>query len=477
MNSSSESFKLDFLLRLFIEDDGYSASVMIKALDESEHAFIPMDVTDYLRRNSVGYGFDLKNIEEVLKKIKTGPVKEKISIAAGKRPIEGEDGSEEYRFRTKLMVGAQTDQRTDFRERGLINNVRPGQVIAVITKEILGKPGFKVTGEKVEPRKVRRVKMPKCGINVEVYHEDRTDTYVSMIAGNARKFFNEIQVTRDFIVNGDLDYTKGNIDFVGNVGIYGDVKSGFSVKAGGDIMIDGNVEHNAKVSTPKNITVKKTIRCGMENGMFEAGGDVTAHAIVNSKIYSNGSVFVKDYIGDSEVYCDGVFASSWGTILGSTIEAVGGISVNKVGKKDGVAKNELYSGKSSFSMKKLEKGEEEMLNLKNEMALIAKKVSIEHEEGGGDTGSPTDQDRIKQIGAARSRHVKQINERMEELEKEMNEYRRRCSVNPDAQIIVKGTIYPPVSFCNGNNEIKINDDEQEGLILEYKGDEEPEEKG
>lgn len=470
MNSSSESFKLDFLLRVFIEDDGYSASVMIKAPDESGHSFIPMDVTDYLRRNSVGYGFELKNIEEVLKLLKTGPGKEKVVVARGKRPVEGVDGAEDYRFRTKLMVGTQTDQRTDFKERGLINNVRPGQVIAIITKEIPGKPGFKVNGEKVEPRKVRKVKMPKCGINVEEYLEDRTYTYVSMIAGNARKFFNEIQVTRDFIVNGDLDYTKGNIDFVGNVGIYGDVKSGFTIKAGGDIMIDGNVEHNARVITPKNITVKKTVRCGMENGMFEAGGDVTAHTIINSKIYSNGNVFVKDYIGDSEVYCDGVFASSWGTILGSTIEAVGGINVNKVGKKDGVAKNELYSGKSRFSMKKLEKGEEEMLNLKNEMALIAKKVSIEHDEGNGTTGSQAEQDRLKKIGAARGRHVKQIHERMEALEQEMNEYRRRCSIDPDARIIVKGMIYPPVYFCNGNNELSIDDNERNGLSLEFLGD-------
>lgn len=474
MNSSSESFKLDMYLRLFIEDDGYCASIMIRQIDESRHSFIPMDVTDYLRRHSVGYGFDLKNISTVLEYVKSGPVKEKITVAIGKRPVEGEDGEEDYRFRTKLMVGAQTDQKTDYRERGLINNVRPGQVVAIITKEVPGKPGFKVTGEKIEPRKVRKVKIPKCGINVEQYREGRQYTYVSMIAGNARKFFNEIQVTRDFIVNGDLDYTKGNIDFVGNVGIYGDVKSGFSVKAGGDIMIGGNVEPNAKVLSKKNITVKKTVRCGMEQGLFEAEGDITAHTIINSKIFTNGSVFIKDFIGDSEVYCEGVFASSWGTILGSTIEAISGINVNKVGKQNSLAKNELYAGKSTLSQKRLKKKEDELQNIKNELALIAKKVAVEQEEGGGASDNIVERDRLKQIGAARTRHVKQINERIEELEEEMTELRRRISENPDAQIVVKGVIYPTAYFCNGTNLVNIDDTEQNGLTLDYKGEEVPE---
>ena len=469
MTDSSESFKLEMLLGVLIEDDGYQASVRIRQTDPKT-GFTTMDLADFLRRHSVAYGFEMNRFQEVLDKIKSGPENESIPVARGKKVVEGKDGNEEYRFRTRLLVGAQTDQKTDYRERGLVNNVRPGQVIAIITKEIPGKPGIKVTGEKIDPPPVCCVTVPKRGCNVDVYTENRTATFVAMVAGNARKLFDEIQVTKDFIINGDLDYTKGNIDFVGNVGIFGDVKSGFTIHADGDIMISGNVEPNAKVVAEKNISVKKAVRCGMENGAFYAKGDISAGTVINSRIEAGGNVFIKEYLSDSDVYCEGVFASSWGTILGSTIEAIGGINVNNIGKENSLTKNALYSGKSVLSAERLKKIEDELANLKNEIALVAKKVSIERQEGSADEMDARERDRVKQIGIARTAHIKQSKECIAELEEEQRYLQGRYRINPEATMVVKGKVYPTTLLCNGARELSIIEHEQAGVKLEYSGE-------
>ena len=466
---TNESFKLDTILTIRKEDDGYAATVTVRQLDPVT-VFLTTDVTDYLRRHSVVFGFELKKIEEAIGLIKTGPIDAVVQVARGKRTVEGKDGHEEYRFRTKLSAGAHTETRTDYRERGLVNNVRPGQILAVIEKETPGKPGIKVTGEKIDAPPVRCVKVPRPGINVETRIDGAVRTYIATAAGHARRLFDEIQVTKDFIIDGDLDYTKGNIDFVGNVGISGDVKSGFTVRAEGSISIGGSVEPNAVVIAGKNITVNDTVRCGTADGLFEAGGDITARTVLNSKIYAKGNVFIKEYISESNVYCVGKFASSWGTIIGSSVEAIGGINVNRIGKENNLAKNYIYSGRSIVSERRRKKIDEELLALKNELALIAKKVEIERsaESSGDDTIDPRERDRLKQIGIARSQHVKQIKERIEELENESRSLQHRFQINREAIMVVKGYIYPTTVIANGANELAVIEDRHNAVTLEYR---------
>ena len=471
---TAESFKLELLLSVRIEDEGYSAALTVKETD-SGTPYVTNDIADYLRRHSVAYGFDIAKLEDVVKILKNGEAGTTIQVARGKRMTPGVDGSEQYRFRTTLLAGAHSETKTDYRERGLVNNVRAGQIIATIKKEIPGKPGLMVNGTRIDAPPVLTVTVCDAGINVERYFEDNVYTYVAMTAGHARRLFSEIQVTTDFIIDGDLDYTKGNIDFVGNVGISGDVKSGFSVIAAGDISIRGNVEPGAIVKAGKSISVLGTVRCGMEHGLFEAEEDISVRSLINSRIQAGRNVFLKEFLTDSIIYCNGVFASSWGIIMGSTIEAIGGINVNKIGKDGSLSKNVIYSGKSLLSEEKLKKNNEELLNLKNELTLLAKKVAIERDGSTPDSeeADPSERDRAKQVGIARSKHVRQVKERIEEIEKEQVYLQQRFHVNPDAEMVVKGKIFPSTRLCNGANELKVIDKEEGGITLEYLSEKPP----
>ena len=45
-----------------------------------------------------------------------------------------------------------------------------------------------------------------------------------------------------YVVPGDVDFSTGNIDFIGSVKVMGSVRNGFSVKAEGNVEIMGRLE-------------------------------------------------------------------------------------------------------------------------------------------------------------------------------------------------------------------------------------------
>ncbi len=465
---------LETFIRPEISDDIYSATVTI--LRHSTDAVFGIDhIEQFLNRNNITYGLKVEGLQEIVESVKSGPDGKEIVVARGAALEEGKDGSEDYRFNIKLKAGKIDEDKIDFKERGIINNVRAGQVLAVLNKEVPGKPGMCVDGKVIEPQPVNCVKIPTAGNNVTMHVEGNTYTYTTTISGHARLVFKEIQVNEDFIIVGDLDYTKGNIDFVGNVEIKGTVKSGFKVKAGGDVLIGGDVEPDALIQAAKDVTVKGTIKCGKEPGKIIAGRHVSARRVINSLIMAKGNMFVNEQFLESVVHCDGKFASSTAKIVGSKIEAISGIYVNTVGKEDSNASNQLDAGKAIEAVMRVEKIDAELENITNEKALLAKNVTkdVGYKDGDFSNLEVTDQDRIKRLGAARSKHMKTLNEQEEELKKEKEELLPRLKENPNAKITIKGCIYPTCYIRIGEKEIKVLDGKKGSCVIDGKKEEEP----
>ncbi len=453
-------------LSISISADKYSATATITDTPQDRSA-ISSDVVDALRDAGISTGYKLLEINKLLKSLNGGKVGEEFVIAEGKRKEEGVDGQEEFRFRTKLLVGAEGEQRVDFKERGLINNVRQGQILAIQKPHKVGKAGLLVTGEKDEPNVVKHIKILKAGMNVDKFDEDNKITYVAMLKGHARKLFDEIQVCPDYVVPGDLDFTRGNIDFVGNVDVLGDIKSGFKIKSEGDIMIGGDVEPDAYLEAGGNITVRGNIRSGKKSEKIYCKGDLTAGNIINSYAKSDGNVYLKELLSDSIVFCKGRFLSSWGVILGSSIEAIGGIIVNNLGKDDSNSKNIIYSGEAYLTQERVDNIKEKLEDCNSQLALITKQVAIEKENG-----SKAESDaRVKNIAKARTEHAKQLMEEIESLSEELELLKPKLITNRNAKIEVKGRVYPTCIIKIGDNELNVMEEKLGPQSLKYKNEE------
>ncbi|MBN1981860.1 MAG: DUF342 domain-containing protein [Chitinivibrionales bacterium] len=459
---------LHSLLSVELSSDGYKASVRVLQLSPQLQVLTP-DIIEYLREKEVTQGVHLPAVNEIINTIKGGPQNKAILVAEGKVLQEGVDSVQEYYFRTKLMAGKMLDSKIDFRERGIINNVHEGQLIALIKLSIPGKPGIKVSGEVVNPAPLQKIKVPKAGVNVEVAQEGNSFTYKATKAGHARLLFNEIQVVSDFIISGDLDYTKGNIDFLGNVEVTGTVKSGFKVIAGGDVIIGGDVEQDAFIQAQGSITVRRSINSGVGTARVVAEGSIHAHRIINSVVSAGGDVYLKDHMAGSTVYCGGRFVTAWAKITGSSIEAIGGMILNTVGLENGNDSNTLIAGVTKKIADRIDVIEEQIERIKNEISLLSKQVTLQDTSYQSEEFEKLDiseQEKIKRIGIARSKHTKQLKDEMDELEKEHKQLLPRKRENIAATIQVKGALYPTCTIWLGRfKELKVLDDKRNACTL------------
>jgi uncharacterized protein (DUF342 family) len=142
-----------------------------------------------------------------------------------------------------------------------------------------------------------------------------------------------IEVNRVHRVQGDVDYSVGNIDFNGTVIIQGTIKNGFTVRAEGDVVVGGNIE-GADVQCGGDLTVSGGI---VGKSYVKASGRVRALFVENARVLCQKSVFVDRAIMHSLVIAGdrvGVTGDP-GVIVGGVVRAGKVIEAQTIGSKIG----------------------------------------------------------------------------------------------------------------------------------------------
>lgn len=222
--------------------------------------------------------------------------------ANGTMPGIGKDGWIEYAWEDGETQEKKSDDRVNLRDVIKIATVKSGDVIAMIHTPERGSEGVAVTGEKSSGEWGEKVVL-KPGVNVTV--NDGGTEFTATLSGSPRLIDGCLSVDPVYKVDGDVDFSVGNIEFNGTVEIKGSVMDGFMVKAGGSITVGGSVQaavleavgdvnvyggiitrHEGRVSAEGSVRA-----LFVENSIVQAKGDVVVErAIINSKVYSNANV-------------------------------------------------------------------------------------------------------------------------------------------------------------------------------------------
>ena len=253
----------------------------------------------------VVYGID----NAVIDKLARSPqYNQPFVVAKGLAAVEGTPGRLEYKVNLSkdMRPKENPDGSVDYKDLGLIQNVRAGDVLCIRIPAGPGTPGRTVQGTETKPKPGREEALP-MGKNTTI-SEDQLQL-LAACDGQVDLVGNKLMVLNTFTVNGDVNNATGNIDFVGNLIIYGNVLSGFRIQAEGNITVNGSVE-DATVIATGNIILKEGINGGgqggqsivqaggfvkskyIQNGTVKAGGDVESTFIQHSFIQSNTSVNV-----------------------------------------------------------------------------------------------------------------------------------------------------------------------------------------
>ena len=296
-------------VKIEISGDEMSAIAFIMPPEGSGTPASVADVKRALEQAGVIYGVvSNERIQAFIGQAVIEPVD--FMAASGTPPGHGADASAAFMWTKDADIITKDEKaKIDLRELNLVKSVVKGEVIARRTPPTRGEEGVTVKGTRT-PGEWGSDVVLKAGANVKV-SGDGTE-FVADIDGSPRVAQNTVSVDPVYVVNGDIDYETGNINFAGALEIRGNVLDGFIVKAGGNISIGGNVQA-AEVYSEGDIVVKGGILTRkqsavaakgsvfakyIENSIVEAEKDVVSErAIINSSVRSNGMVICSSHEG------------------------------------------------------------------------------------------------------------------------------------------------------------------------------------
>lgn len=274
------------ILRIRVSQDKLKAYLIIAPFKNGE-SLTMADIQGVLQEQNILYGVKEEALSQALEKQN---LYSEILVAEGTKPEEGENARLEFHFNPKgieLKPQELEDGSVDFYNLNLIQSVESGQILVEKIPATAGINGKNVYGEETKAKPGKDIRLPQ-GQNTQAVEE-----YTKLIAtksGHVVYSNGRVNVLNVYEVRGDVDFSTGNIKYMGNVIVRGTVKSNFSVEATGDVEIYGNLE--GTVISESNIQVKK----GIVRGTAYAKGNVVARYIENSQVISGDSITVAEAI-------------------------------------------------------------------------------------------------------------------------------------------------------------------------------------
>ena len=249
-----------------------------------------------LTQNRVYHGIK----EDFIKEFADKPsYRERVEIAEGLRPVNGNDAYIHYYFetdQTKIKLKEGTNGKVNFKELNIVQNVVQNQPLAKKMPPEDGVDGKTVTGKILPAKSGSDIPLP-VGTNVHVGDDD--DTILADINGQVILASGKINVEPVLTVEGDVNLKTGNIIFLGTVIITGNVEDGFSVKAAGNIEVKGTVS-KAELDAEGDIIIYQGIN-GKGGGRIRAGRSIWSRFMENSNVEAGNMVVVSDGIFNSQV--------------------------------------------------------------------------------------------------------------------------------------------------------------------------------
>lgn len=292
-----------------------------------------VDVVDLLKKGGIVINDNVnKRVTELIGQIESGKMPtEPVLIAEGQAPIEPADAELVWANSLKQKTAAQGDDgATNFYERHQIVTVEPETIIGHIEPPRKGEPGVDIYGKSVLPS--RQPKKISMGQNVELGGDGKTVKATS--AGQVILEKGKLTVRDVFEVEGNIDFTTGNVDAAGDVLVRGSVKDLFIVKATRNISIKGMVD-SAYMFAGADITIVGGVK-GRGKAIMEAAGDVHAKFLDSVYLEAGGNVEIANESIDNVILCGGQLLMKYGVIIGGCQFAMGGMRAKTVGSSTGV---------------------------------------------------------------------------------------------------------------------------------------------
>lgn len=371
-------------------------------------------------------------------------------LARAVLPEKGEDAVLEYHFvrSEELRPKVLPDGSVDFKDLGLIKNVRAGDVLCTKTPPGAGVPGRDVTGQELAPAPGRDVPLP-AGIGTSVSEDGLR--LLAAIDGQVDMANRRIGVMNTFTVKGDVGVATGNIDFVGNVQVEGNVTAGFQVKAAGNVIIRGMLDGGA-VEAGGNVTIANGFNTGrtacegelkckyLQNAEVDAGGNVSTGSIVGSTVCSGDSIHVLG--GKSQIFGSALTARNSIRCVNAGAPGISRPVTLEAGSDPGLARRRVENPKE------LAEAQKRAASIENLLKVFEAKKQL----------GRLNEDKLKEYETLVG--LRQIMQRkISELELEREELEERAKSSGFGTIVVSGAVKEGTHIIIGTERLILKSDQ------------------
>ncbi len=336
--------------RVAVSQDGLQAYI---TFDQQPDGYSQEEIQQALAQAGITFGVD----QDILLSLCGKPIWCQDQLIAQGTPLKhGIHGSIEYLFATdERRTLKERGGRVDWHELGLVASVERGTPLARMHHAQPGTPGQTVQG-RLLPCKEGKDTQWKLGDGV-VVSEDNPDTATSTVSGSPYiDSGGRLCVRNIHVVTGDVDFSTGNLDFLGSILVQGGVLPGFKLKASGDIEVRGTVE-NSDLISGGSIVIGSIVGAGKVG--ICAANDIRANFAENANLRSGGDVWLTREAMHCVIEAEGEVVvggrtPTQGGIIGGTVSAgkcitafrIGGMSGSKTSLRvgnDWVATRHMYA--------------------------------------------------------------------------------------------------------------------------------------
>lgn len=281
-----------------------------------------------LAATGIVYGIDRFLLQDLAEARQPG---EHYRIAQGHSP---EDGLEYFFSRCRERAPKRLpDGRVDFYNLETIQNVVQQQILVAKIPPAASKPGKTVTG-KVLPPAGQEVPLPQAGRNVALSADGQA--LLALVNGHPVLSNQVLSVEPTYTLEGNVDFSVGNMTCVGNLVVTGDVKSGFSIKCAQDVTIHGVVDE-ATIEAGGAVYLYGNV-FGRHKGQIRSAAYIQGIYVDATTIEARKDIILRRGARHSQLRAGGsVLMQGDGHLLGGTAQAYERIVSHDLGSASGVA--------------------------------------------------------------------------------------------------------------------------------------------
>lgn len=242
----------------------------------------------------------------------------RVVVARAVDPVDGQPGRIDW-----LIVQHDNDIRSHY-DRCAFTMVRRGQVVAAIIDPTPPRDGHDVTGQPLSAKPGAPVVLQFD----ETLVRDSRGRLVAQIDGALDRSKPVLRIRNLLHIRGDVDFSTGNIDFIGDVIIDKGVRDRFVVRSGGSVHCNGVIEA-ATIECLGDLTTRGM--AGRERGTATTASNLHARYLDNVTAFVGHDLCVEKSIVNCETIVHGSLKSPRATLIGGRHTVTGPVTLFNVG--------------------------------------------------------------------------------------------------------------------------------------------------